>query len=220
MSCNRTFREASGKMPSYLSARYDVSLQIRTGQVSQIRRVCARQTFPPSHAAIRGQLRLIVSAPRKRERCPQGFGYDGDMLSARRCGWPSRTAGRARPPYRHARPRGTPDDGRSQGQSAGRDGGVRFRPDLPADSAEHARAVQNNASADPAGAAPKGTSLSAKTTKSRGFVSAPADRCDLTEPGCRIREPRDSVLTASRTGTSGGPWPCRTSCARPRGCRG
>ena len=27
-------------------------------------------------------------------------------------------------------------------------------------------------------------------------------------------------VSAWRTGRTGGPWPCRTSCARPRGCRG
>src|SRR3954454_17759994 len=28
------------------------------------------------------------------------------------------------------------------------------------------------------------------------------------------------AINASRTGRTGGPWPCRTSCARPRGSRG
>ena len=31
---------------------------------------------------------------------------------------------------------------------------------------------------------------------------------------------RNLTISAWRTGRTGGPWPCRTSCARPRGCRG
>ena len=31
---------------------------------------------------------------------------------------------------------------------------------------------------------------------------------------------RSRSLSAWRTGTTAAPWPCRTSCARPRGCRG
>ena len=37
--------------------------------------------------------------------------------------------------------------------------------------------------------------------------------------GAPLVSAKSRTISAWRTGTSGAPWPCRTSCARPRGCR-
>src|SRR4051812_10838084 len=51
-------------------------------------------------------------------------------------------------------------------------------------------------------------------------VASPRERSDTRElPRSRCAHAGYDI-SASRTGTSGGLWPCRTSCARPRGCRG